>query len=75
MRGGRGCAGKRYELADDEICEPTNREILPTYLDCFPASCDPMFPIIDFQNTGVSSNVSTDVSPLSAELRDDFDFK
>ena len=34
-----------------------------------------MFPIDDFHNTAVSSNVSTDVSPLSADLRDDFDFK
>ena len=33
-----------------------------------------MFPI-DFQNTPVATNVSTDVSPVSADLRDDFDFK
>ena len=62
-------------LADEGICKPINREILPPYLDCFPESCDPMFPIDNFQSTAVSTNVSTDVSPLSADLRDDFDLK
>ena len=33
-----------------------------------------MFPI-DFQNSRVSTNVSTNVSLLSADLRNDFDFK
>ena len=49
------------------------REILPTYLDCFPASCDPMSSINDFH--GISTDISTDVSHLSADLLDDFDFK
>ena len=57
--------------ADEGICELIKREILHTYLDCFPASCDPMFPIDDFQNTVVS----TDVSPLSVDLHDNLDFK